>query len=403
VFVQHLYDKAFLTPVAMQALNITGDESVPPRGKLERDAAGQPTGVVDADIATLNQIIDKLPTADFAQQVEGTKRYFRELNRLGLTGVNDVTGGGMFPVHYRPVETVWRDRQLTLRVAFHFQSQHRGKEFEDYQQYTTFLPQGFGDDLLRFEGLGEGLTWAMYDGSTIGTPFNPSEEAREAYYKIALWAAQQGLTVHQHATSDRAASLILDAFERVDKEVPIGGLRWQLTHIEDASERTLERMKALNMGWSVQDRLLYAGAHFVKVAGAEAGRRAPPIKTGLKLGLMVAAGTDSDQVAPYNPFVSLRWLLDGKAIDGTPVRGPEESPSREEALEMYTRNAAWFVHAEDRRGSLEPGKLADLAVLSKDYMTVPVEEVGEIQSLLTMLGGKVVYAAGPYAQLEARM
>ena len=132
--------------------------------------------------------------------------------------------------------------------------------------------------------------------------------------------------------------------------------------------------------------------------GPDAARRAPPIKTGLKMGLMTAAGTDSDQVAPYNPLVSLRWLLDGRAIDGTQLRGPEETPSREEALRMYTLNAAWFSFDDDKRGSLEVGKLADLAVLSGDYLTVPVEKVGELHSVLTLLGGKPVYAEGPFVQ-----
>ncbi len=196
--------------------------------------------------------------------------------------------------------------------------------------------------------------------------------------------------------------MILDAFERVNKEIPITNLRWQITHIEDATDETLRRMKTLNMGWSVQDRLLYAGQIFLKVLGPEAALRAPPIKTGLKMGLMVAAGTDSDQVAPYNPFVSLRWLLDGKAIDGTKMRGPDESPTREEALRMYTINAAWFSSDDDKRGSIEPGKYADLAVLSDDYMTVPVDKIADLHSLLTMVGGKPVYAEGPFATLTAK-
>jgi predicted amidohydrolase YtcJ len=162
-------------------------------------------------------------------------------------------------------------------------------------------------------------------------------------------------------------------------------------------------MKALNMGWGVQDRLLYAGQIVLKVLGPEASKRAPPIKSGLKLGLHVAAGTDSDQVSPYNPFVSLRWLLDGKVIDGTPMRGPEETPSREEALRMYSLNAAWFTFDEDKRGSLEPGKYADLAVLSDDYLTVPVAKVGELHSLLTLVGGKAVYGEGPFATVEGKL
>jgi predicted amidohydrolase YtcJ len=153
----------------------------------------------------------------------------------------------------------------------------------------------------------------------------------------------------------------------------------------------------------VQDRLLYAGNIFLKVLGPEAAKRAPPIRSGLDMGLKVAGGTDSDQVAPYNPFVSIRWLLDGKAIDGTPLRAPEQSPNREEALRMYSLNATWFSFDDDKRGSLEPGKYADLAVLSDDYMTVPVDKVGEITSLLTLVGGKAVYGAGPFAEQEGKL
>ena len=401
VYVQRLYNTAWITPVGLKTMDL-GPNTQIPGGKAEQDSNGNLTGVVTGNNATFNFLTAKIPTATFEQQVEGTKKYFRELNRLGLTGINDVTGGGMFPVHYRPVQTVWRNNEMTIRVVFHVQSNNRGRELEDIKDYAKFTPQGFGDDMLRFGGVAEALTQGMFDGSTVGLIFNPTDKDKEDFYQAAKWAAENGLTVHQHAATDRAASMILDAFERVNKEIPITNLRWQITHIEDATDETLRRMKTLNMGWSVQDRLLYAGQIFLKVLGPEAALRAPPIKTGLKMGLMVAAGTDSDQVAPYNPFVSLRWLLDGKAIDGTKMRGPDESPTREEALRMYTINAAWFSSDDDKRGSIEPGKYADLAVLSDDYMTVPVDKIADLHSLLTMVGGKPVYAEGPFATLTAK-
>jgi predicted amidohydrolase YtcJ len=116
----------------------------------------------------------------------------------------------------------------------------------------------------------------------------------------------------------------------------------------------------------------------------------------------MGAGTDAHRVMSYNPFVALRWMLDGKTVGGTPLRGAEETPSRPEALRLYTLGSAWFAKDEARRGSLEPGKLADLAVLDQDYMTVPVEKIASLQSLLTMVGGKIVYAAGPFADLEGK-
>jgi hypothetical protein len=124
------------------------------------------------------------------------------------------------------------------------------------------------------------------------------------------------------------------------------------------------------------------------------------MKTALKIDVKVGAGTDAHRVASYNPFVALRWMLDGKTVGGTTLRGPEETPTREEALRMYTMGSAWFAHDEGSRGSLELGKFADLAVLSKDYMTAPVEQIGGIESLLTMVGGRIVYAVGPYTQFE---
>jgi predicted amidohydrolase YtcJ len=399
VYVQRLYNTAWITPAGLRTMGI-GPQTEIPGGKAEKDAAGNLTGVITGNNRTFNFLTDKIPGPTFADQVEGTRRYFRELNRLGMTGVNDVTGGGMYPVHYRPVQTLWRRGEMTVRVAFHFQSNARGKELENFKDFAQFVPQGFGDDMLRFRGIGEALTQGMYDGSTVGLIFNPTDKDKEEFCVAARWAAEQGMTVHQHAATNNAASMILDCFEQVNREVPIADLRWQITHIEDATDQTLERMKALKMGWSVQDRLLYAGHIFLKVLGPEAAKRAPPIQSGLKMGLMVAAGTDSDQVAPYNPFVSLRWLLDGKIIDGVPMRTADQTPSREEALRMYSINAAWFSFDEDKRGSLEPGKYADLAVLSDDYMTVPVEKVGELHSLLTLVSGKAVYGEGPFAALE---
>jgi predicted amidohydrolase YtcJ len=161
-------------------------------------------------------------------------------------------------------------------------------------------------------------------------------------------------------------------------------------------------MKALGMGWTVQDALYHGGEEYQKQQGVEVTRRSPPVVTAGKIGVVVGAGTDAHRVASYNPFTSLQWFLDGKTAKGTPLRGPEETPSRADALRFYTMGSAWVSHDEGKRGSLETGKLADLAVLSTDYMTAPVEQIGGTVSLLTMVGGKIVYAAGPYAQWEAR-
>ncbi len=402
VYVQRLYNTAWITPAGLKLMKLAPGTEIP-GGKAEKDAGGNLTGMFTGVNRTFNFFTAKIPEPTFDQQLAGTRAYFRDMNRFGLTAINDFPGGGMLPEHYRAVQTLWQKKEMTLRVSFHIGSEGRANELESFRTLTSFTPMNFGDDMLRYRGIGESLTQGMYDGSTVGLPYNPTAKDREDFCAVAKWAAERGINVQQHAASDKAASLILDCFEAVNKEFPIGALRWQIVHIENASDRTLARMKALNMGWGVQDRLLYAGPIVMKVLGREASKRTPPIKTALKMGLHVAAGTDSDQVSPFNPFVSLRWLLDGKMIDGTPMRGPEESPSREEALRMYSLNAAWFTFDEDKRGSLEPGKYADLAVLSDDYMSVPVDKVGELHSLLTLVGGRAVYGEGVFSGLEGTL
>jgi predicted amidohydrolase YtcJ len=231
----------------------------------------------------------------------------------------------------------------------------------------------------------------------------PTETDREKYYQIAQWAADRGLSLTMHWPRDASVGQLLDIFERVDRNTPIAPLRWSIAHLNDASPRTLERMKALGVGWTVQDAMYFGGAQFVEQAGAQAARRVPPVNTAQRIGVVIGAGTDAHRVASYNPFTALQWFLDGKTVAGVAIRGPEETPTRAEALRFYTLGSAWFSHDDGRRGSLEAGKLADLAVLSKDYMTVPVDQIGGIESLLTLVGGKIVYASAPFAAAgEAR-
>ena len=216
------------------------------------------------------------------------------------------------------------------------------------------------------------------------------EQDKEKYYQVVRWAASRGLAVTMHWDGDENVDELLGIWERVNSEFPIRPLRWTIAHLNDASPKTLERMKRLGIGWNVQGAMYNAGDGGQQPAGAV---RMPPVVTGNKIGVMISAGTDAHRVSTYNPFTVLQWFLDGKTAGGTPLRGPAETPSRADALRFYTIGSAWASGDEDIRGSLEVGKQADLAVLSSDYMTVPVDQIGGIASVLTMLGGKVVYTA----------
>jgi hypothetical protein len=391
--VQLGYGWVMMTPAALRTLGIAADSDVPAGARLDRDAAGKPTGGITGNNNAIVALFDRLPRPDFDQQVEGTRRFFRELNRLGITGVVDPGGNNLGPEEYQALFRVWRQGDLTVRVAYALCGQTPGREFDELKDLTQLLPMGFGDDMLRFNGIGERITWAMNNNN------NPSAADTERYYEIALWAAKRDMSLTMHWTSDGSVSKLLDIFERVNREAPITGLRWSIAHLNDASPETLRRMRALGIGWTVQDALYFGGD---QLKDSPAVRRQPPVETAKEIGVPVGAGTDAHRVASYNPFTALQWFLDGKTVSGIPLRGPEETPGRADALRFYTLGSAWFSRDEEKRGSLTVGKYADLAVLTKDYMTAPVDEVGNIESLMTMVGGKVVYGAGAFAIFEEK-
>jgi len=392
VYVQLGYGWVVMTDDGFAKLGITSDADLPDGGRLEREG-GKPTGAISGSQGAIIALFDRLPKPTFAEQVAGTKAFFHELNRLGLTGVVDPGGNNLFPGDYQALFDAWRHHELTVRVAYSLNGQTAGKEFDELKGLTALLPMGFGDERLHFNGLGERITIAMNNNPA------PTADDKQRYYDIVHWAAGHGMTVTMHWGPDSTVHHLLDVFERVNHEIPIAPLRWSIAHLNDASEATLRRMAALGVGWTVQDAMYFGGEDLVRRQGPDAGRRIPPVVTAQRLGIRIGGGTDAHRVASYNPFTSLQWFLDGKTVAGTPIRGPEETADRMTALRFYTLGSAWFSFDDDVRGSLEVGKLADLAVLSADYLSVPADAIGDIESLLTVVNGEVVYAAGEFARL----
>ena len=385
VYVQWMYEWVMLTPAAYKALNIQSEADLPGGGKFQLDANGKPTGAIIGGIVPL---FDKLPKPNFEDKVNGTQKFFSELNRVGVTGVIDPGGFNMSPTEYAPLFQVWRNKQLTVRVNYSYFAQKPNKEFEEFKELTQLLPMRFGDDMLRFNGIGERVTFSMYNNDKA----TPADQ--EKLYQVARWAAQNGYTLTQHWQENASAATLLDVFERVNQEFPIAKLRWSIAHLNNGTEATFKRMKALGVGWAMQDAMYLDGDKALHRHGDKQLERMPPINTALKLGIQIGAGTDAHRVADYNPFIALRWMLDGKSASGRKLRGDDEIPSRMQALKMYTSGSAWLAHDEQKRGSLEIGKLADLAVLSDDYLNVPLEKMAQIYSQLTMVGGNIVYREG---------
>ena len=397
VYVQLLYSRVLLSPGGYAALGLGRDEAREPRIVIEYDKDAKPTGWVTGDNRAISELFDLLPRPTFAQKVEGTRAFFRALNALGLTGVMD-PGGYNLPIDdYQPLLALWRQGGMTLRVRYSLSAPRRDRELEDFKELTQVLPMGFGDGLLRFNGIGENAAWGLYNND------NPTPAQKETLTEVLRWAVSHGMTATFHWHNDRAVHHLLEVLDRVNAETPVAKLRWSIAHLNDASPESLRRMKAMGLGWLMQNAFYFRGEAFLGQRGADVARVSPPIAGALRMGIALGGGTDAHRVMGPSPFVSLQWMLDGKTVSRVAMRGPEESPSRLEALRLYTQGSAWFSFEEDERGALAPGLLADLAVLSKDYLTVPIEEIGSTVSLLTMVGGRIVYADGPFAGYEDKI
>lgn len=200
-----------------------------------------------------------------------------------------------------------------------------------------------------------------------------------------------------HATYAESIERMLSVFEKVDKEIPFNGLRWCFDHAETITESQLARVKKLGGGIAVQFRMYYQGELYKKLYDTP-DHQIPPIKKMMAMGVPVGMGTDATRISTFNPWMALHWAITGKTIGGYQFWPPSDVLSRHDALQLYTVGSAWFSGEEQVKGKIAKGFYADMAVLSADYFTLPTDDVRNIESVLTIVNGKIVYAAGEYKQ-----
>jgi hypothetical protein len=404
--IMHLYDRAWLNRAGVRVL---GWEKEVPKlfgGFVERDAGGTPTGLVmsTTSLASLVAVWLRVPRLSPEEQVASTRHFMREHNRLGITSVIDAGGGGQnFPENYAAIAKLAADNQLTLRIAYELFAQAPGKELGNYQQWSKLVKIGEGNDYYRMVGAGEYILYAAGDPANFAKDWTvaPPGVMEKNFTEVVKYLAGLGWPFRQHATFDSTASRIMNVLEEVNREVPLRKLRWGLDHCETLTPKTLERIAALGGHVNIQNRMSLDGEAFVAKYGVQAAADAPPIARIREMGIPLACGTDGNRATSYNPWIGVHWLLTGKTLGGGKLQGDKNLLDRTEALRLYTAGGAWISSEEGKKGTLEAGKLADLVVLSGDYFSMPVDDVKDLESLLTMVGGKVVYGAGPYASLDA--
>lgn len=404
VFILHLYDRALLNRAALKVVGYTKDTPNPPGGEIQRDSNGNPTGMLIAkpNAMILYATLAKGPKLPLAQQVNSTRQFMRELNRLGLTSAIDAGGGFQnYPEDYQVIAELHDKQQLTLRIAYNLFTQRPKQELEDFQLWTDMLKPGQGTDFYRHNGAGEMLVFSAADFEDFLQP-RPDLPAgtEDELERVVRHLVEHRWPFRLHATYDESIGRMLNVFEKVNREIPFAGLHWIFDHAETISERNIERVKALGGGIAVQHRMAFQGEYFAERYGLEATKQTPPVAKMLAAELPVGLGTDATRVASYNPWTALYWLVSGRTVGGMAMYDDHARLDRETALMLWTQGSAWFSTEQGKKGQIKVGQLADMAVLSEDYFSVPEEQIKGIESVMTVVDGKVVYAAGSFSPLS---
>ncbi len=390
VYVQYLYDYALVNTAGARVLGLDGTTPPAPGIVVERDAAGRATGRLLGGVGPFNALVARILPHTRAEGTASLAGYLRELSRCGVTGVVDGSAGPA--AAYLPLFALQDEGRLTVRVAYRVPAQVPGNESEFFEQLMQFRAPRTEDGFTPFVGIGEALVFGANDGVRQSPGFVVSPEARAELREVATFAASRRLPLEVHAYTDDLASQILDAFEEVNATVPIRGLRWAMAHLNTGTARTISRMRRLGMTYSVQMGPYFEAPTIAETNSLEVAQRSVA-RIAIDQGVTVGGGSDATRIGDYRVWPALQFHVTGTSLGGAVQRPRSQLLTRIEALRMYTRGSTYLLFDEDDRGSLEPGKLADLAVLDRPYLTVPATQIGAIRSVLTLVGGTPVHDA----------
>jgi len=390
VALQESYYQVFLNSKALAILKIEANAPDPAefvKGSILRDAAGKPTGVVRGDIAATRVVANKLPRVAPEQLEASASALVGDMNRAGLTSVG-VPGCDADPL---AIFEKWKaEGRLNVRVfcmggAAAGNPDGVNRAIQQLAGMKLFQGDSYIDNVF----FGESVYSPLHD-PMFATKSNPTAEQLEAWRKIAMAIAQAGMPLHVHAELSSTIDAFLDQIEAVNKEHPIKNLRWTLAHINQINAPQLERMKKLGMYAAVHPWAVINGAIMHEGFG-DGAYDMPPLATIQNSGIMWGLGTDGTAANQTLPFTTLYFAVTGRMAGGTKVI--RQTISREDALIAHTRKNAYFVFQEDNLGSIQSGKLADLVVLDRDYLTIPADQIKDIKPVMTVVGGRIVYEA----------
>jgi len=394
VALQESYYRTYLNTRGLEAFSIRDGAPDPadfPKGSIVRDGSGRATGIVEGGMGAVRAIAAKMPRVGENAVEASTLSMIKDMNRAGLTAFG-VAGcdPALLPM-YRKWEA---QHQLNVRI-FCIDGVGAGTP----EQVERALPQIAniklfqGDDFIDSVLYGESVYGPLHD-PMFDSISDPKPDQLTQWRRLATEVAKNRLPLHVHAELTHTIDAFPDQIEAINKAYPVKNLRWMLAHFNQSNAAQLERMKRLGMYAAVHPWNVINGGIMHEVFGDDAYDQ-PPLATIQASGIMWGFGSDGSAANQYMPFITLNYAVTGKMLSG--LKAMRQTISREDALIAYTRRNAFFVFQEDNLGALQPGKLADLVVLDRDYLTIPADQIKDIKPVLTMVDGRIVYDASAVA------
>ena len=390
VALQLIYFRIYTNSAGLKALGIDDKAPDPRGGKIEKDASGQPTGELNG-AGAVRGTLAKLGEVAMQRMTQNAAALLHDLGAMGITSYIDMGGRGFQDKYLEPFRVLARDRRMSVRVFYYtWYEPETPAQVDDVVAKIKEMKPFQGSDWLDHVGYGETVFFPLHD-NLLAAAANPSREAMAQWRRVAQAVADQGMAMCVHAQLRGSIEAFLTEIESINAARPIKGLRWSIVHADQLEPKDLDRLRRLGMYVQIQSRPTIQGMLMMKVHG-DRTYGMPPMRMVQDSGIPWGLGSDATAVTPSNPFYTLWFAVTGKMLGGAVVN--RQTITREEALIAHTRSNAAFMFQEANLGSLQAGKYADLVVLSRDYLTVPVNEILDIQPLMTMVGGKAVFPGG---------
>lgn len=411
--VQYAYNRAFLNKPAMERLGV-GTSRFPnlPDTEFTRDRSGKLTGEVVGNTWTFVALETMVPQQTFEEQVSSVAYSVRGINRFGVTSVIDNGSRWGYPQAEPMVDALARQNRLNVRMPFVvLQLGGPGENMVDAQlkAITRTAPLSPGQNSHptlahghEYRGFGEVLDADVHDHENFERPaiIIAPEKMRRLVEQDVAKLVQRRIPFRMHISYNENITPFLDALETLNAKMPFDGLKWSLEHAETISPENIARVKKLGGGIALDTKMALHGEAFIQSRGREAALRTPRLRTLVDSGIPLAMSTDAFRASTFNPWVGLSWMVTGKSISGSEVLASDNRLTRAEALKLFTAGGAWFMDAESEAGIIAPGRLADFALLDRDYFSVPDDQIKSVSSVLTVMDGRVVFGAKDYDDLS---